>query len=128
MSLSDCILIKDNHITAMRQQGMTISDIVRHARSNAPFSMKIEIEVETVDDAIDAMNAGADIVMLDNMPPADMREAVQRRTGHALLEASGNVTLSTVREIAETGVDIISVGELTHSVTALDISLDFSVE
>ena len=127
MTLADCILIKDNHIAAMKQRGMSIGDVVRHATSNAPFSMKIEIEVETVDDAVDAMNAGADIVMLDNMKPDAMREAVQRRTGHALLEASGGINLASVRETAESGVDIISVGELTHSPDALDISLDFDV-
>ena len=127
MTLADCILIKDNHIAAMKQRGMSIGDVVRHARSNASFSMKIEIEVETVGDAVDAMNAGADIVMLDNMEPDAMREAVQRRTGHALLEASGGINLATVRETAESGVDIISVGELTHSPDALDISLDFDV-
>ena len=127
MTLADCILIKDNHIAAMKQRGMSIRDVVRHARSNAPFSMKIEIEVETVGDAVDAMNAGADIVMLDNMEPDAMREAVQRRTGHALLEASGGINLASVRETAESGVDIISVGELTHSPDALDISLDFDV-
>ncbi len=127
MSLADCILIKDNHIAAMASQGLSIGDVIRHVRANAPFSMKIEIEVETVLDAVDAMNAGADIVMLDNMTPDAMRAAVNDRVGQSLLEASGNVTLNNVREIAETGVDIISVGELTHSVTALDISLDFSV-
>ena len=127
MSLADCILIKDNHIAAMQQQGMTIGDIVRHARIKAPFSIKIEIEVENVPDAIDAMKAGADIVMLDNMPAETMRQAVDQRIGQSLIEASGGINLTTVREVAETGVDIISVGELTHSVHALDISLDFSV-
>ena len=127
MTLADCVLIKDNHIAAMKSTGMSIADVVRHARSNAPFSLKIEIEVESQDDALQAMNAGADIVMLDNMTPETMRSVVERRTGHALLEASGNVTLSTVRDVAETGVDIISVGELTHSPAALDISLDFEV-
>lgn len=128
MSLADCILIKDNHIAAMKSQGMSIREVVRHARSNAPFSIKIEIEVENVGDAVDAMNAGADIVMLDNMSSDAMREAVDRRAGQALLEASGNVTLVNVRQVAETGIDIISVGELTHSVSALDISLDFIVD
>ena len=128
MSLADCILIKDNHIAAMKSQGMSIGDVVRHVRSNAPFSIKIEIEVENVEDAVDAMNAGADIVMLDNMSPDAMREAVNRRVGQALLEASGNVNLSNVRQVAETGIDIISVGELTHSPDALDISLDFSID
>ncbi len=128
MSLADCILIKDNHIATMQQQGKTIGDIVRHARANAPFSIKIEIEVENIADAIDAMNAGADIVMLDNMTPDDMRQAVQQRTGTALLEASGGINLDTVHQIAQTGVDIISVGQLTHSVPGLDISLDFTVQ
>lgn len=128
MSLADCILIKDNHIAAMKSQGMSIAEVVRHARSNASFSIKIEIEVENVDDAVEAMNAGADIVMLDNMSPYAMRESVNRRVGQALLEASGNVTLANVRQVAETGVDLISVGELTHSPDALDISLDFSVD
>ena len=128
MSLADCILIKDNHIAAMQQHGMTIGDIVRHARANAPFSIKIEIEVENIPDAIDAMKAGADIVMLDNMNPETMRQAVLQRTGDTLLEASGGINLTTVLQIAQTGVDIISVGELTHSVSALDISLDFTVD
>ena len=127
MTLADCILIKDNHIAAMKSSGMSIADVIRHARSNAPFSLKIEIEVESAEDALEAMNAGADIVMLDNMTPNTMRSVVERRTGHALLEASGNITLTTVREVAESGVDIISVGELTHSPAALDISLDFEV-
>ncbi len=127
MTLADCILIKDNHIAAMKSTGMSIADVIKHARSNAPFSLKIEIEVESPSDALEAMNAGADIVMLDNMTPTTMRSVVQQRTGHALLEASGNITLATVRTVAETGVDIISVGELTHSPAALDISLDFEV-
>lgn len=127
MTLADCILIKDNHIAAMKSTGMSIADVIKHARSNAPFSLKIEIEVESPRDALEAMNAGADIVMLDNMSPTTIRSVVQQRTGHALLEASGNITLATVRDVAETGVDIISVGELTHSPAALDISLDFEV-
>ena len=127
MTLADCILIKDNHIAAMKSSGMSIADAIKHARTNAPFSLKIEIEVENEDDALEAMNAGADIVMLDNMTPETMRSVVQQRTGHALLEASGNVTLATVRTVAEAGVDIISVGQLTHSPAALDISLDFEV-
>ncbi len=127
MTLADCILIKDNHIAAMKSSGMSITEVLNHVRSNAPFSLKIEIEVETEADAQSAMNAGADIVMLDNMTSETMRSIVERRTGHALLEASGNITLATARQVAETGVDIISVGELTHSPAALDISLDFEV-
>ncbi len=128
MSLSDCVLIKDNHIAAMRAQGMTIGEVVRHARRNAPFSIKIEIEVESISDAVDAMQNGADMVLLDNMTPHEMRQVVNIRSGDVLLEASGGITLKTVREVAATGVDIISVGELTHSPKVLDISLDFSVD
>ncbi len=127
MTLADCILIKDNHIATMRRDGMSIGGMVRHARAHAPFSLKIEIEVENVSDAIEAMDAGADIVMLDNMTVEQMSEVVKHRRGHALLEASGNVTLDNVRKVAESGVDIISVGELTHSPNALDISLDFKI-
>ena len=84
----------------------------------------MEIEVESVDEAIEAIDAGADAVLLDNMTPDDMRRVASITGGRALLEASGGVTLDTVRAVAETGVDLISVGALTHSVRALDISLD----
>ena len=76
MTLADCILIKDNHIAAMKSTGMSIADAIKHARTNAPFSLKIEIEVESPSDASEAMNAGADIVMLDNMTPETMRSVV----------------------------------------------------
>lgn len=116
--LFDGILIKNNHLAAVG----SISEAIARARSAHYFS-KIEIEVERLDDLVRAIEAGADIVMLDNMSIPDMREAVQIAHGKVLLEASGGVTLDNVREIAETGVDVISVGALTHSAAAVDISL-----
>ena len=98
--------------------------IIALARNNAPHTLKIEMEVTTVEEALEAVEAGADIVMLDNMSVDEMRRAVKFIGGRALVEASGGVNLDTVKSVAETGVDLISVGALTHSVKALDISLE----
>lgn len=119
--LSDGVLIKDNHISAAG----SITKAVQKARGRIPHTVKIEVETETLAQVREALEAGADIIMLDNMPLETMREAVAIIGGRAEVEASGNVTLDTVRAIAETGVDIISVGALTHSVKAFDISLKF---
>jgi nicotinate-nucleotide pyrophosphorylase (carboxylating) len=116
--LFDGILIKNNHITAVG----SVSEAVKRAKE-AHHLAKIEIEVETLQDLVQAVEAGADIVMLDNMSVSDMRKAVQIVQGRVLLEASGGINLDNVREIADTGVDIISVGALTHSAAAVDISL-----
>ncbi len=124
MNLGDGILIKDNHIKALRSGGLNIKQIVARARQNAPKRLPIEIEVKTVSEASEAVEAGADIIMLDNMSLEDMRKAVSSIRGRALIEASGGVTLENVRAVAETGVDFISVGALTHSPKALDISLE----
>ena len=124
-NLSDGVLIKDNHIAALRAEGMSLQQIIRRARAHAPHTVKIEVEVESLDEVPAAIEGGADIVMLDNMSTADMRTAVGLCKGKCLTEASGGVNLTTVRQIAETGVDMISVGALTHSVPALDIGLDF---
>jgi nicotinate-nucleotide pyrophosphorylase (carboxylating) len=124
MNLSDGILIKDNHLVALRSQGLNIKEIISKARQNAPKRLPVEVEVGTVSEALEAVEAGADIVMLDNMNLEDMRKAVKSIHGHALIEASGGITLGNVRAVAETGVDFISIGALTHSVTALDISLE----
>jgi nicotinate-nucleotide pyrophosphorylase (carboxylating) len=124
MHLADGILIKDNHIAALRNQGLNIKEIVARARQKAPPKLKIEVEVMSPEDATQAADAGADIIMLDNMNLDDMRQAVRLVKGHALIEASGGVTLENVRAVAETGVDFISVGALTHSPKALDISLE----
>ncbi|MFH1560594.1 MAG: carboxylating nicotinate-nucleotide diphosphorylase [Chloroflexota bacterium] len=123
-NLADGILIKDNHIAALRARELTMEDIIRRARENAPHTLRIEVEVETVDEAREALEARADTILLDNMSLEEMRQVVTLVQGRCLLEASGGINLGTVRAVAETGVDLISVGALTHSVRALDISLD----
>jgi nicotinate-nucleotide pyrophosphorylase (carboxylating) len=121
-ALYDAVMIKDNHIKGAGG----ISQAVAAARSVIPHTMKIEVETESLAEVQEALQAGADIIMLDNMPLEQMKEAVQLIAGRAIVEASGGVTLETIRPIAETGVDVISVGALTHSVRALDISLDLN--
>jgi len=123
MHLGDGILIKDNHLAALRSEGLSIKEIIARARQNAPGGVKVEMEVNTLQGALEAAEAGADVIMLDNMRLEDMRQAVKAVHGRVLVEASGGITLGTVRAVAETGVDFISVGALTHSVKALDISL-----
>jgi nicotinate-nucleotide pyrophosphorylase (carboxylating) len=124
MNLGDGVLIKDNHILAMRALGMSLKDIITKARKNAPTDMTIEVEVTSIQEAIEALKADADIIMLDNMNIDEMRQVVKSTAGKATLEASGKITLANIREVAKTGVDIISVGALTHSNQALDISLE----
>jgi nicotinate-nucleotide pyrophosphorylase (carboxylating) len=119
--LSDGVLIKDNHIAAVG----SVSEAIARARRGAPHSLRVEIEVEDFDQLEEALQAGADIVMLDNFSVEDLREAVSRARGRALLEASGGVTLERVRAIAETGVDFVSCGALTHSARAIDITMEF---
>jgi len=117
--LYDGVLIKENHIAAAGG----ILEAVRRARSYIPHTLKVEIETETLEQVALALQAGADIIMLDNMSLAEMSEAVLLIGGRALVEASGGVNLQSIRAIAQTGVDIISVGALTHSVRAADISM-----
>jgi len=117
--LYDGVLIKENHITAAG--GLT--EAVRRAKCYIPHTMKVEVETETLAQVTEALAAGADIIMLDNMTTATMREAVALIGERALVEASGGVNLDSIRGIAETGVDIISVGALTHSARAMDISM-----
>lgn len=124
LHLGGGVLIKDNHLAVLRSQGLDLKDIVAMAKGKAPFTLKVEIEVRTVEEALEAVEAGADIVMLDNMSPEEMRRAVEVVRGRALLEASGGITLDNVRRVAETGVDFISVGAITHSPRALDLSLE----
>ena len=123
--LYDAVMIKDNHIKGCRRH----SHAIEAARNSIPHTMKIEVEVESFDQLHEALNAGPDIIMLDNMLPADMRKAVdiiKNKAPHILVEASGTVTLETIQAIAASGVDVISVGRLTYSVQALDISLDLN--
>lgn len=119
--LADGILIKDNHIIAAGG----ITSAVESAKKNAPHTLKLEIEVRTLEELEEAIKAGADIIMLDNMDIETMRRAVEITSGRAILEASGGVNEATIAGIAATGVDLISVGALTHSVKALDIGMDF---
>ncbi len=124
LNLGDGVLIKDNHLVALRSSGLGLGEAVKKARKRAPRAMKVEVEVESVKQAQEALSAGADIIMLDNMNVKDMRRVVKLVQGRALLEASGGITLDNVRSVAEAGVDLISVGALTHSAKALDISLE----
>lgn len=118
--LADAILLKDNHLAIAG----SILEAVRRARAGAPATTLIEVETESLEMVDEALQAGADLIMLDNMPLALMRQAVEQVGGRARLEASGGITLASVRAVAETGVDFISVGALTHSAGSLDISLD----
>lgn len=118
-SLSDAVMIKDNHIAAAG----SIEAAVSRAKARIPHTMTIEVEVTDLNQLQEALDAGADIIMLDNMSLEMMARAVSQAKGQVILEASGGVTLETVREIALTGVDVISVGALTHSVKSMDISM-----
>jgi nicotinate-nucleotide pyrophosphorylase (carboxylating) len=118
--LDDAILIKDNHVAACGGVGPAI----RRARAYAGHLVKVEAEVDSLAQLDEALEAGPDVVMLDNFALSDLRAAVARAKGRVTLEASGGVSLETVRPIAETGVDVISVGALTHSAPVLDIGLD----
>ena len=122
--LGDGILIKDNHIEAMRQSGLSLGEVVAKALAAAPHYMKVEVEVEDVSEVREALDAGAEALLLDNMGLEQMSEAVKLARGRAVTEASGGIDLDNVRAVAATGVDLISVGALTHSTRALDVSLE----
>ena len=124
LNLADGILIKDNHIEALRSQEMGLQDVIKLALSRASHTIKVEVEVESLEAAEEAAAAGAHIIMLDNMSPEVMRQAMKIIDGRAVVEASGGISMETVRAVAASGVDLISVGGLTHSTKALDISLD----
>lgn len=121
--LYDAVMIKDNHIAVCGG----ITPAVQRAKRALPHTMKVEVECTTIQQVVEAMEAGADILLLDNMSPQQMREAVRLAKGRVLLEASGGVRLDTVRQIAETGVDAISVGAITHSAPAIDIKLELQL-
>jgi nicotinate-nucleotide pyrophosphorylase (carboxylating) len=121
--LYDAVLIKDNHIKASG----SVVNAIRQARAQIPHTMKIEVEIENKIQLEQAVDEAADIIMLDNMSPTEMKTAVayiKKQNSRILIEASGSVTLDKLKEIAQTGVDLISIGKLTHSITSLDISLD----
>ena len=122
MDLSTGVLIKDNHLAALDGD---VAKAVERARAIAPAGVKIEVECDRIEQVERAADAGADIILLDNMPLETMTACVKIVAGRAILEASGGVSLPTVRAIAETGVDWISVGALTHSAPSMDLALDF---
>ena len=124
LHMGDAVLIKDNHLAALRSMEMSLADIVAKAKQNAPKGMVIEVEVTTRNEAIQAAEGGADKILLDNMSPDEMRSVVESLPEGVMTEASGGITLENVREVAMTGVDIISIGALTHSPKALDISIE----
>lgn len=125
--LGSGILIKDNHLVALAAKGKTIKDAVAMARKKVKSGMKVEIEVETIAQVQEAADAKVDVIMLDNMSIEDMKKAVDLIPEGIKVEASGGITLENVREVAMTGVDIISVGAITHSARSLDFSLEFPV-
>jgi nicotinate-nucleotide pyrophosphorylase (carboxylating) len=125
--LYDGVMLKDNHLAVLAAQGLGLADAVRRVREAVGPMVRVEVEVETVEQAAVAAGAGADMILLDNMAPAQLRAAVTAIAGRARSEASGGITLETVRAAAEAGVDYISVGALTHSARALDIGLDIAL-
>jgi nicotinate-nucleotide pyrophosphorylase (carboxylating) len=126
IGLFDLVLIKDNHLVALRgEKPNAIAVAIACARKKFP-QLRVEVEADTLEQAGQAAEAGADIILLDNMPPATLRQAVKLIRGRAKTEASGGVNLKTIGRIAKTGVDFISVGAITHSARAVDIGLDFA--
>ena len=125
IGLFDMVLIKDNHLVALQnEKPNAIAAAVARARQKFP-KLKVEVEADTLEQVAQAADAGADIILLDNMPPTQLHQTVKIIRGRAQTEASGGVNLKTVRAIARTGVDFISVGAITHSARAVDIGLDF---
>jgi nicotinate-nucleotide pyrophosphorylase (carboxylating) len=127
-SLSDAVLAKDNHLAVLTASGISLTDAIMRARARISHTTHLEVEVDRLDQIEPVLAGGVDTIMLDNFSLDELRRGVAIVAGRALIEASGGVNLDTVRAIAETGVDIISVGALTHSARALDLGLDLQVE
>ena len=127
-SLSDAVMLKDNHLAVLRAQGLDLTEAIRTVRSRIPHTMHLEVEVDRLDQLPAVIAADPDTIMLDNFSLDDLRAGVALIAGRAIVEASGGVRLDTVRAIAETGVDVISVGALTHSAPALDLGLDIVID
>jgi nicotinate-nucleotide pyrophosphorylase (carboxylating) len=123
-SLGDGILIKDNHLSVLRAQRIGVAEACRLAKERGTQGLKIEVEAQTLDDVREALNGGADLILLDNMTPALVRRATAIIKDRASVEVSGGITLKTVHEMAASGADFISVGALTHSAPAADLSMD----
>jgi nicotinate-nucleotide pyrophosphorylase (carboxylating) len=127
-SLSDAVMAKDNHLAVLTAGGLDLATALRAARERMPHTAHLEVEVDRLDQIEAVLAGGADTVMLDNFTVDDLRAGVEQIAGRAIVEASGGVSLETVAAIAATGVDVISVGALTHSVRALDLGLDVVVD
>ncbi|WEG07547.1 carboxylating nicotinate-nucleotide diphosphorylase [Microbacterium horticulturae] len=126
-SLSDAVMAKDNHLGVLTAQGLSVTEALQQAKSRLPHTTHIEVEVDRIDQIEPVLAAGIGTIMLDNFTPDELREGVALVAGRAIVEASGGVNLDTVRAIAETGVDVISVGALTHGAHAVDLGLDLHV-
>ncbi|MBF4576198.1 carboxylating nicotinate-nucleotide diphosphorylase [Frondihabitans sp. VKM Ac-2883] len=127
-SLSDAVLVKDNHLAVLLASGLTVTEALLTMKAKLSHTTHVEVEVDRLDQIEDVLAAGVDTIMLDNFSPADLVAGVGAVAGRALVEASGGVNLDTVAAIARSGVDLISVGALTHSVRALDLGLDISID
>jgi nicotinate-nucleotide pyrophosphorylase (carboxylating) len=123
-SLSDAVMAKDNHLAVIAARGLSLAAAIEQARRELPHTTHFEVEIDRLEQLDGVLAAGADTIMLDNFSTADLRTGVERIGGRALVEASGGITLERIAEIAATGVEVISVGALTHSVRALDLGLD----
>ena len=126
-SLSDAVMVKDNHLAVLTRAGLSVTEALREAKTKLPHTTHIEVEVDRLDQLDAVLAAGVGTIMLDNFSLEDLRAGVAHIAGRATVEASGGVSLDTVRAIAETGVDVISVGALTHSARALDLGLDIDI-
>jgi nicotinate-nucleotide pyrophosphorylase (carboxylating) len=127
-SLSDAVMAKDNHLAVLQRNGVSVTAALQGAIARLPHTTHVEVEVDRLDQIEPVLAAGIDTILLDNFTLDDLRRGVEQVAGRALVDASGGVRLDTVRAIAETGVDIISVGALTHSAPALDLGLDVRVD
>ncbi len=126
--LYDAIMVKDNHRALLHAQGTSLPALIAQAKAYGGPLLAVEVEVETVADAVIAAEAGADVILLDNMPPPLLREAVAAVGGRVPLEASGNITLETIRAVAEAGVDYVSSGAITYAARAIDLSMELVTE
>jgi len=127
-NLSDGVLVKDNHLVALRTQGVGTVEALRRLRDRIPHTTRIEVEVDRIEQIPEMLEAGVDAILFDNFTPEQAKEGAKVVAGRAVIEISGGVTLSTIRAYAEAGVNVISVGALTHSTPALDVGLDFSLD
>lgn len=126
-TLSDGVMAKDNHLAVLAQSGIGVEEALREARTRLSHMTRLEVEVDRLDQIAPVLAGGADVIMLDNFSLEDLRAGVAQIAGRAVVEASGTITLDTVREVALTGVDVISSGALTHSAGSLDLGLDMDV-